>query len=448
MSAELTPEHIRAEQLEQVRRGASENPIKLQGANGQGRPADWRNLLAQRNGRIIGDERNVGLALTLAPELRELVRFNEFSLRVEFGTVPPWGGAIGAPWTDHDDHGLQVWFQDRGLEIRNASTIAACISFAAKEAGFHPLRDYLDGLNWDGRERLSTWLERCLDANGPSQYLTAVGKRFMVSAVARSMKPGCQVDHVLVLEGPQGIGKSETARILTVRPEWFADDMPDIHSKDAAIQLCGKWIIELAELAAVRRAEIEGVKAFLSREVDVFRPPYGRRSVSVPRQCVFIATTNEALYLRDPTGNRRFWPVSCGRIDLDALRAECDQLWAEAVQLFHAGEQWHPTENECALAATEQTQRVLVTELEEEISEFLDPMAADGVREIDIKRVMVDCLHLDPSASDFAERASRLGAQVASAMQRAGWQRVRRMGSGDRRRTLYRKEGVPSLART
>lgn len=224
-----------------------------------------------------------------------------------------------------------------------------------------------------------------------------------------------------------------------MRSDWFADDMPDIHSKDAAIQLCGKWIIELAELAAVRRAEIEGVKAFLSREVDVFRPPYGRRAVSVPRQCAFIATTNEALYLRDQTGNRRFWPVRCGRIDLDALRAERDQLWAEAVALFHAGEQWHPTSAEFALAAVEQSERVLVTELETDVAEYLDRLAADGTTQVDVKRVMVDALHMDAGAPDFAERAVRVGAHVASAMQHAGWQRVRRVGRKERR-TLYRLE--------
>lgn len=439
----MSPEElarIRAEQErinhEQIQQSARENPGRT---NGSTQPFDWRSLLAQRNGRIIGDERNVGLALTLAPELRDLVRFNEFSLRVEFGTVPPWRETkTGETWSDDDDHGLQVWLQERGLEIRNPSTIAACIAFAAKEAGFHPPRDYLAGLSWDGSERLSTWLERCLDANGPREYLAAVGKRFMVSAVARPLKPGCQVDHVLVLEGQQGIGKSESARILAVLPAWFADDMPDLGNKDAAIQLAGKWIIELAELAAVRRADIERVKAFLSRETDTYRPPYGRRTVSVPRQCVFIATTNEALYLRDQTGNRRFWPVKCGHIDLDALRAERDQLWAEAVQLFRAGEQWHPTGSECTLAAAEQSERVLVTELEADVAEYLDHVTAAGIKEVDTKAVMVEALHLDPDKPDFSERAVRLGAQVAGAIERAGWERVRRAGRGKSRRTLYR----------
>jgi predicted P-loop ATPase len=402
--------------------------------------SDWRSLLEHRNGRVIPDERNIGLALTFAPELRGMVRFNEFSLRVEFNTGTPWRNVrLGDVWTDDDDHGLQVWLQERGIDTRNANTIASSVQFTAKEHAVHPVRDYLAALSWDTQPRLSTWLERCLDANGPSDYLSAVGTRFLLSAVARIRSPGCQADHVLVLEGPQGIGKSETARILATNPDWFADDMPDIHTKDAAIQLCGKWIIELAELAAVRRAEIEGVKAFLSREVDVFRPPYGRRSVSVPRQCVFIATTNEALYLRDPTGNRRFWPVKCGCIDLDALRAERDQLWAEAVELYQAGIQWHPTQEESALAADEQSERVMVTELEADVAEYLDRMATNGVMELDTRRVMVDALHLDASAADFSERAVRLGPQVAAAMARAGWHKVKRTGRPGNRRTTYRK---------
>lgn len=445
----LSPEEaarIAAEQQhfsrEQVRKGAKEQRAQAPAAakgNGQERPTDWRNLLAKRNDRIIGDERNVGLALTFAPELCDLLRFNEFSLRVELGAVPPWRDAsIGSPWTDDDDYALEVWLQERGVEVRQRGVVESSVAFAAKGHTVHPVREYLAGLAWDRTARLDTWLERCLDADGPREYLGAVGTRFMISAVARPSEPGCQVDHTLVFEGAQGIGKSEAARTLAVRSAWFADDMPDLANKDAAIQLAGKWLIELAELASVRRADIERAKAFLSRPVDTYRPPYGRRTVSIGRQCVFIATTNEALYLRDPTGNRRFWPVKCGRIDLDALRAERDQLWAEAVHLYHAGVQWHPTENEFALAAAEQAERVLVTELESDIGEYLERLSTIGLREVDTKTVLVDGLHLDPNAPDFSERAVRLGAQVAAAMQRAGWQRVRRSGYGKNRRTVYR----------
>lgn len=440
-------ERVNREQIalggrEQAERGSASK------ANGHAeRPSDWRNLLAKRSGRNIGDERNVGLALTFAPELRDLVRYNEFSLRVEFGAVPPWGGAIGSPWTDDDDHALQVWLQERELEIRAPATIVACISFAAKENPIHPLREYLSNLQWDQTARLDSWLQRCLDADGPDQYLASVGRMFLVSAVARAFAPGCQVDHVLVLEAPQGAGKSETARILAVRPDWFCDDLPELGTKDSQIHLAGRWIVELAELSAIRRADVERVKAYITREVDSYRPPYARRTIQVPRQTVFIGTTNEALYLRDATGNRRFWPVKCGQIDLEALRAERDQLWAEAVDLYNAGTQWHPTREQTELAAAEQSERVLVTELEADVTEYLDRMVNAGFTELDTKRVLTEALHFDPDAPDFSERAIRMGHQVAAAMDRAGWQRVRRSGRPGNRRTIYRRTS-PGLTKT
>jgi putative DNA primase/helicase len=381
---------------------------------------DWRSALARHNGRIVGDERNVLLAMRIAPELKGMVRFDEFALRVEFAAAPPWRKAEpGSAWIDEDDTALQAWLQDRDSSI-------------------HPVRMFLDFLQWDGEPRLQSWLSKYLNAQAPALYLSAVGRKFLASAVARIYRPGCQVDHALVLEGAQGCGKSSTARLLGMRPEWFTDDMPDIHTKDAALQMCGRWIVELGELAAMRKAEFEGFKAFISRPVDVFRPPYGRRTITVPRQSVFIATTNEAAYLRDPTGNRRFWPVRCGRIALDALARDRDQLYAEAVASFRAGEHWHLTSDELAVTAVEQEHRVFVTEIEFSVAEFLDALVARGENETDVRDLMIHALQLDPNGADFAERATRLGTQVASAMQRCGWQRVRREGGGANRRTVYR----------
>src|SRR5690606_11359386 len=147
--------------------------------------------------------------------------------------------------------------------------------------------------------------------------------------VARVMRPGCKADYVLVLESGQGVQKSKLAAAIAIRPEWFADNIGDIASKDSAIQLAGKWILELAAPSAIRPAEVEAVKAYLTRTHDVFRPPYGRRAITVPRQCVFLATTNERQYLRDRTGNRRYWPVRCTAIDIEAFERDRDQIWAE-----------------------------------------------------------------------------------------------------------------------
>jgi len=299
------------------------------------------------------------------------------------------------------------------------------------------VREYLAGLEWDGTPRLTSWLSTYLNASGDARYLSTVGKKFLVSAVARIEKPGCQVDHTLVLEGDQGIGKSSAVRLLAKRPEWFTDSMPDMSSKDAALQLHGHWFIELAELASFRRtAELEAVKAFLTRPVDHFRPPYARRTVGVPRQSVFVGTTNETLYFRDPSGNRRFWPVRCGQIDLKRLAEDVDQLWAEALEAYELADQWHLTAEEAALATAEQNDRVLITELESQVAEYLESVSRG---EVAVREVLIHALHLDPDQPDFVERSARLGVQVAHAMNAAGWRKVRTVGRGKDRRTIYRK---------
>jgi putative DNA primase/helicase len=400
----------------------------------------WLGKLARRGERVVGDERNVMLAFRHAPELVGLIRFNEFAQQVEFTRPPPWREVkAGAEWTDDDDTGAIGWLQAQGVGVRQRHVVSGPVTLLAKEAIYHPVRNYLGGLKWDGVPRLQIWLADYLNAQANPEYLNAVGRKFLISAVARIEHPGCQVDHVLVLEGPQDMGKSRTARALAVHPEWFTDDMPDVHSKEAALQVCGRWIVELAELAALRRSEIEAMKAFLSRPTDVYRPPYARRAVTVPRQNAFIGTINDVQYLRDPTGNRRFWPVRCGHIDLDALERDRDQLWAEALEGYKAGEVWHLTPAESALTADEQAQRVLVTVLESSVIEYLAAIEAAGIRETDMRSAMIDALRLDPGESDFVERAGRLGPSVVAAMQSAGWQKIKTTGRGKDRRNIYGK---------
>jgi putative DNA primase/helicase len=185
----------------------------------------------------------------------------------------------------------------------------------------------------------------------------AIGSRWMISGVARIMEPGAQVDHMLILEGPQGAKKSSALKTLA-GANWFTDELAEIGSKDAAQQMRGIWIIEIAELDAISRAEVSRIKAFLTRTTDRYRPPYERYVVEVPRQCVFAGSVNPETYLQDETGNRRFWPVRCGSIDIDALRNDRDQLWAEAVTRYRQGAIWWFAESELiALAKIEQDKR-------------------------------------------------------------------------------------------
>lgn len=440
----------REEQLRMIRKGAEEAAATAKAEAERKRLEesrktldswDWRAGLTRRNNRIIGDERNTLLALKLAPELRGLVRFNSFALRVEFTRTTPWREvAAGAIWTDDDDLSLQAWLQDRDIEVRQRGVVADSVAVVSKEYAYHPVQQYLRDLKWDGTKRVDDWLARWCGSTEDKDYLRAIGSKFLISAVARVMRDGCQVDHTLVIEGPQGIGKSTVARILALEPAWFADDIPDLGNKDSAMQLCGKWIIELAELAAMRRPEVERVKAFLTRTHDVYRPPFGRRTVTVARQSVFIATTNEAQYLRDATGNRRFWPTRCTRIDADAIRANVHQLWAEALNRYDLGQQWHLDPKEIPLATAEQHDRQLVTELESDVAEYLGLLAGQNITQVTARQVFTDALRLEPSDRMFADTCRRLGAEVAAAIHRAGWRRLRVTGRGETRRTVY---GLP-----
>lgn len=400
------------------------------------KPSDWRMLLAETADGYVGDERNILAALRNAPELKGLVRFNAMALEVEFTREPPWRNLEnGNRWGETDDTHLIAWLQQRELKVRNRGAAADCVAAVAQESPYHPLREYLNSLTWDESWRLEGWLAKYLGATGDPRYLAAVGRRWLISAVARIMQPGCQVDHVLVLEGAQGLRKTEAARVLAVRPDWFVGELGTIGTKDALQQLVGRWIIEIAELKAIKSSEIEAVKSYLTQRHDTFRPPYGRRTAQFPRQCVFIGTTNETDYLRDRTGNRRYWPVKCARIDLAALERDRDQLWAEAVREYRAGEQWHLTEEESALATGQQSERVQITQTEEDVVTYLAAQRSAGKAELTVRDVLVYGLGLQPDKPGYAESARRLGAAVAEAMDAAGWRKVGRIGGN---RTVYR----------
>jgi putative DNA primase/helicase len=180
-----------------------------------------------------------------------------------------------------------------------------------------------------------------------------MGSLWLISAVARIYRPGVKADHMLILEGEQGARKSTALKILAGE-EWFTDELPDLGSKDAAIHMQGVWIVEIAELDAIGRAEVSRIKAFLTRTTDRFRPPYGRHTVEIKRQCVFAGTVNPDTYLRDETGNRRFWPIRCGDIDVEGLARDRDQLWAEAVSRFKSGAIWWLEDKDLLKAARDE----------------------------------------------------------------------------------------------
>jgi len=325
----------------------------------EARSPDWvYDLRTNEKGKPDGSAYNIALAIENAPELAGIVGFDDFEQKALLTKAPPWqrGRFERRPWSDADDTDLLLWLQQQGLPVRAVTTVADTARMVARRHSFDPLADWLNRIEWDGSPRLEGWLTTYMGAE-PTRLNRAIARAFLISAVARGLRPGCQVDHVLCLESPQGVGKTETVRALG--GNWTQENLPDMHTKDGVAALAGAWFVELSELAAMGRSEVEAVKSFISRRVDRYRPAYGRHLVEQPRRCVFVATTNEDQYLRDRTGNRRFWPVKCGEIDIAALREDREQLFAEAVACFKNGEPWHFADPELLRAAeAEQLARV------------------------------------------------------------------------------------------
>ena len=314
---------------------------KRQAANARSfaKTGDWRDLLlSDSRGNILACVANALIALKNAQEWEGVLHFNESSFDTVARKSPPWEDLRQPPytWSDEDDTRAAAWLQHHGV-LAGKETAGQAIQTVAREHPFHPVRDYLSALEWDGVKRLDSWLTLYLGVE-PSDYVRAVGAKWLISGVARVLRPGCKCDCCLILEGPQGSLKSTTLK--TLGGLWFTDEMADLGSKDAALQTRGVWIIELAELDQMGRSEVSRIKAFMSRAVDRFRPPFGRRPIEAPRECIFAGTVNHTKYLKDETGARRFWPVLCGEIHIPELKRDRDQLWAEAAARLEAGDSW------------------------------------------------------------------------------------------------------------
>jgi predicted P-loop ATPase len=289
---------------------------------------------------------NVIRALEHEPELTNAFAYDEM-LRAEVLLRPLFRAEPNfqqRPVTDADVTAVQTWLQWKGFRKLGPGAAHEAVNKHARDHAFHPVRDYLNALNWDGKPRVSTWLTTYAGApstmtNDETGYVEEIGKMFLIGMVARALQPGCKLDYMLILEGIQGTQRSTFCTILA--GDYFSDQLPKIASKECSQHLRGKWLIEVPE-RPLRDATVDEFKEFLTRQVERYRPPWGKKEVHEPRQCVFIATTNKDIYLRDETGNRRFWPVKTGDLDLDALRQDRDQLFAEAVQLYHGGVHWWP----------------------------------------------------------------------------------------------------------
>jgi putative DNA primase/helicase len=291
--------------------------------------------------------------INITPAWSGALRFNLLTQNYEnCPPFPPEGGAKQSPRPFDDPHDLllaTMYFQANGFAKANKTVVWDAITAVAHEYAYHPVRDYLNSLQWDGVERVGKLFQYYFRAKLPDDpaecdrlvaYLDHASRCFLVSAVARPMQPGCKADYIPVIVGlKQGQFKSTALRALCYDPAWFSDDIStDLIDRDTKESLSGKWIIELAEIPHIRR-ETEKMKAFFSRREDRYRAAYGRGSKDYPRQGVFIGTSNDLEFV-DVTGNRRFWPFISEGVDIEAIECNRDQLWAEAVHLYRQGVQW------------------------------------------------------------------------------------------------------------
>lgn len=303
---------------------------------------NWmKRLTIRKDGGFEDTRTNLLLILENDPNLKGRFALNEFAQRALIRKDLPWRKAEGPNdfFNDYDESGLRNYLE-RVYEISSVLKTQDAMAQVFHSNKYHPVREYLNGLTWDGVERLETLLIDTLGAEDSELNRTVTRKTF-AAAVARVMNPGCKMDYMLTLVGAQGLGKSSLFGRLG--GEWFSDSLSSVTGKDAYEQLQGAWIVEMAELSASRKADIEATKHFLTKQVDRFRVAYGRHVSDFPRQCIFIGTTNDVEFLRDQTGNRRFWVMPVGKQDVkkpwhSLTKEEIDQIWAEAVQCFNDGE--------------------------------------------------------------------------------------------------------------
>jgi len=342
----------------------------------------WVNRLAvTAKGEMKACEGNILLVLEHHSEWKGVLAHNDRTQQTMFMRQPPIDSCVGPfprALTDADGAQMAKWFTEQTRLAVSAKQCLPCAAAIGRSMTYDPFREWLGALPpWDGVPRAEMWLVTCAGAVD-NTYTREVSLRWLLQAVYRTFEPGCQADYTLILQGEQGIKKSTLLAALLPDPTYFVDHIPHIGSKDAAISLQGPVIIELAELSTFRRSDSEAMKAFLTTKYDSVRLPYDKLNSMLPRRCVIAGTTNDDAYLRDSTGNRRYWPVTATKCEPELIKANREQLWSELVHRYKAGDKSYldaPTE---ALAKAEQEARYEGDAWEPQIDAWLAKMDGNG----------------------------------------------------------------------
>jgi len=415
--------------------GAGADPAGAGGANSRETgPMDaerenseqrWESHLARNDkGQILPVLSNVVHILRNSPDWDGVVAFEEFSGEVVKLRPPPFERGQAGLWVDKDDLRTTLWLQQKYSFHPRDDVVMKAVLLAADAQSRHVVREYLEPLVWDGTERLAHWMVDFLGAED-SEYVRRVSRKFMIGAVARIFKPGCKMDNVLILEGTQGLKKSTALK--TLAGEWFTDAPLRFGDKDSYAIMRGKWFIELAELDSFNKADSEAAKQFFGQYVDRYRDFYGKRASDVPRQQVFAGSTNKYVYLKDETGNRRYWPVRAIEIFLEALAAARDQLWAEAVVAYRAGEPYWETPDDVPYFREQQEARF--------VNDSYTDLIADGLvgkLQTTVTDVLEHILRLDTAKWTMPEQQ-----RVGRSLGQLGWMRKRGPMKAGRREWIY-----------
>lgn len=338
---------------------------------------EWvKGLEMDQRGAYVANAHNLELILENDPEFKNVLGYNELARTIEARRNLPWRrvGAKDRQVNDNDDAQFRSLFSKR-YGIEGKDKIFDAVNIVAHKHKFHPIKDYLEKLQWDGVRRLENVFIDCFNCDD-NEYVRAVTRKTLVAAVARVYEPGIKFDYMLTLYGVQGKGKSTFFNRLS--KGFFTDKLPQITSKDAMEHLQGVWIVEMAEMAPMKKADELTIKSFITSTCDRFRMSYGRRTVDYPRQCIFVGTTNEHAILKDYTGNRRFWIIASrkGQPKRDPLLMqewEIDQLWAEAKHIYDNGKETLYLDERLEAMADEQREDFMMEDPREGvIREYLD----------------------------------------------------------------------------